>query len=278
MLKEIEIKIDGLIYRGFQWHIHENQQDLLCLHGWLDNANSFLDLAKNLNHNLIALDLPGQGLSDHLEDAAHYHMLDSIYWIEKIRRHFQWEKVNFLCHSLGGVLASIYAGCFPEHTKQVISIDSLGPISNPADKTQTQLRNSILSRIQIAEKGLRVHDSKQSCIQARCKSGHISYSAAELLIDRACKEIKGKWYWNHDYRLSIPSALRMSNEQCVDIFQNIECPFHLIKAKNGFELVDWAIKSRAKYIKNFHLHQVEGGHHVHMENAPLIANIICKII
>ena len=48
---------------------------ILALHGWLDNALSFASLAPLLtDYHMIALDLSGQGLSDHRSPDATYHI------------------------------------------------------------------------------------------------------------------------------------------------------------------------------------------------------------
>ena len=46
---------------------------VLALHGWLDNAASFIPLAGQLPHlDLVMLDLPGHGRSAHLGPGAEY--------------------------------------------------------------------------------------------------------------------------------------------------------------------------------------------------------------
>src|SRR3546814_5071589 len=56
---------------------NDTSPPLLALHGWLDNAGSFPRLAPLLatEYQVIALDLPGHGHSDHLAAGARYHYL-----------------------------------------------------------------------------------------------------------------------------------------------------------------------------------------------------------
>ena len=75
----VEFSLPALSLAG--WQQGPTQQKVtLCLHGWLDNADSFLPLSACLNElNLVAIDLPGHGLSQHRSLDAHYHFLDWIY-------------------------------------------------------------------------------------------------------------------------------------------------------------------------------------------------------
>lgn len=56
-------------------------QPILCVHGWLDNANSFKPLATALDldkYRLISMDLPGHGLSEHFPSGVNYSVADSL--------------------------------------------------------------------------------------------------------------------------------------------------------------------------------------------------------
>ena len=55
---------------------------LLCLHGWLDNAASFLPLAPHLaGFDWVALDLPGHGASSHRAPGYDYAFAD---WLHDV--------------------------------------------------------------------------------------------------------------------------------------------------------------------------------------------------
>src|SRR3546814_4039743 len=48
------------------------------LHGWLDNANSFIPLAERLPNPLLALDFSGHGHSDHAPAELATHLIDHV--------------------------------------------------------------------------------------------------------------------------------------------------------------------------------------------------------
>ena len=77
----VSYQLRQLILRGWQSGPADGPL-CLCLHGWLDNANSFLPLAEKLPQlQLVAIDLPGHGQSDHRSPDAHYHFLD---WVDDV--------------------------------------------------------------------------------------------------------------------------------------------------------------------------------------------------
>ena len=60
----------------------QSGQPVLCLHGWLDNAASFVPLATHLTEwPLLALEFPGHGHSSHRSGDAHYYFFD---WVQDL--------------------------------------------------------------------------------------------------------------------------------------------------------------------------------------------------
>ena len=60
----------GLRMRGLQWGNCTAKNKVLCVHGYMDNAMSFSTLAPLLLQgpnppHVVAVDLPGHGLSEH---------------------------------------------------------------------------------------------------------------------------------------------------------------------------------------------------------------------
>ncbi len=93
---------------------------MFAVHGWLDNAGTFDALVPLLPPDLriVCVDLPGHGLSDHYPPDVTYNFLDCLPAVERLARHFGWSRFSFLGHSLGGTMAVLYAGVYPEKVAQ----------------------------------------------------------------------------------------------------------------------------------------------------------------
>ncbi len=78
---------------------------ILCLHGYLDNSNSFKPLApficQNNEYYMIAIDLPGHGLSSKLPDGIPYTPKLFLTSVRRVVKHFDMKNFIFMCHSYG---------------------------------------------------------------------------------------------------------------------------------------------------------------------------------
>ena len=73
----VDTKTSGTL-TGLRWG-SASDLPVLALHGWLDNASSFAPLASHLSgFQLLALDLPGHGHSQHRPPGMRYHLLDYV--------------------------------------------------------------------------------------------------------------------------------------------------------------------------------------------------------
>ncbi|MFA7258958.1 MAG: alpha/beta hydrolase, partial [Aeromonas bestiarum] len=182
---------------------------LIALHGWLDNGASFLPLSPYLaDFHLICVDLPGHGHSDH--KTTPYVFVD---WLDDLYQLVQaagWPRFSLLGHSLGALIASAYAGVFPEQVERLIMLEGLGPLSQPDEEVPAQLRRAILNRSRTRERVSNGFASIEEAVMARCKVADIAPNAARLICERQLVERAGRWHWRSDPRLRDLSPLRMS--------------------------------------------------------------------
>uniref|UniRef100_A0A8C9HD83 AB hydrolase-1 domain-containing protein n=1 Tax=Piliocolobus tephrosceles TaxID=591936 RepID=A0A8C9HD83_9PRIM len=78
---------------------------VLCLHGWLDNANSFDRLIPLLPQDFyyVAMDFGGHGLSSHYSPGVPYYQQTFVSEIRRVVADLKWNRFSILGHSFGGI-------------------------------------------------------------------------------------------------------------------------------------------------------------------------------
>ncbi|WP_058533184.1 alpha/beta fold hydrolase [Legionella saoudiensis] len=275
-MQEITLTIPGFSIAAKVWGNSKNPP-ILALHGWLDNANSFAPLAPYLQNDfyLIAVDLPGHGLSSHLPPGCNYHFFDGIFIIIAIINALKLERVHLLGHSMGACMSSLMAGVAPERLHSLYLIEALGPFSSPAQTACSQLTDyaQFLNHTHRLPKG---YDQFESAALARSQKGYVSMDIARILCERGLIEKKGRFYWRHDRRLIAPTPLRMTEEQVLSCLQNISVKTHLLLSNEGFAFDVDIMENRIKAVKNMVVERLAGGHHIHMEKPELIGKLLIE--
>ena len=120
-----------LTVRGLRYHIREwgerGAPTLLMLHGWMDVSASFQFLVDALQKDwhVLAPDWRGYGLTEWPQDGYWFHDyigdLDAL--VEALSPD---EAVNLVGHSLGGNVASLYAGLRPDRVRKLVSLEGFG--------------------------------------------------------------------------------------------------------------------------------------------------------
>jgi len=132
-IEELSYQLDDLTLAALACG-DKNHQPVLCLHGYLDNAASFVPLMQQIsqenellsNRRIIALDWPGHGHSDHRSIGANYHFFDYVSDLLALFSHNNWQSIDIVAHSMGAMIASAFAAAFPEKVKSLTLIDSFG--------------------------------------------------------------------------------------------------------------------------------------------------------
>jgi pimeloyl-ACP methyl ester carboxylesterase len=250
---------------------------VIALHGWLDNALSFAPMLPHLKGlDLACLDFPGHGESPPRPDAARYHFDDYVFDVLAAADALGWDRFHLLGHSLGGAVASVLAAASPDRVESLSVIEGLGPLSAPPDRTAEGWRRAVQSS---QDRPRRVHAGREAAIDARTRNSDLPRAAAELLAERGLEAVDGGWQWRHDLRLTWPSTQRYTEPQVLDLLGHIECPVTCVLAEPRSRVVPGGlIERRAAAVPALILHEVQGGHHVHMQAPETVALYVTRHI
>lgn len=255
---------------------HAGQAEpVLALHGWLDNAASFEPLAPLLsNLDILALDLPGHGLSDHRPAGQHYHFVDFVADVIAAADAIGWERFSLLGHSMGAGIASLIAASFPERVERLVLIEGLGPWGDNPKDCADHLAEATRQLLDASESRRRHYPSLQPIIRARMQAGSLGEAAARRLVERNTDTDTDGVYWRTDPRLRYRSPIYITEEQVQGFLPRIQAPTLFIRDAERIVPTQYNWAQRETLIADLRVVKLPGGHHLHMENPEPVVEAI----
>ncbi len=253
---------------------------VLALHGWLDNAASFVPLAPFLaGLDLVAPDLPGHGRSVHLPAGADYSFAGAVHSVLEIAEALGWSRFSLLGHSMGAGIGSLVAAACPERIERFVAIEALGALAEAPERTVQRLREAVAATRALPAKRLRVFPDVASAVRARMHANALSEPVARLLVERGLlpngTSASSGHVWSSDPRLTLPTMLRTTEPQVRNLIAGIACPTRVIYADPAQPyLPDPLRRERAALLPDGDMRILPGGHHLHMEDPGAVAAAI----
>ena len=252
---------------------------IIALHGWLDNVASFDRLAALLTgYRVIAVDLPGHGLSGHRPLQGSYNIWDDLPDLGVLIDSLDLKQVILLGHSRGAVIATLLASVLGERVSHLLLLDAIYPPPAPANAVIDQLRRFVVGHAAPNRDGLRVFESIDEAIAARCTATGIDHRAAAPIVERNLESCPGGWRWRTDPRLRLASAVKLGEEQIAVTLAAITAPGLLILAldDSGRQRQETEL---LQHFRRLRVDSVDGEHHCHMlEQAEPIAQSLIAFL
>ncbi|MGE8169389.1 alpha/beta hydrolase [Pseudomonas putida] len=246
---------------------------VIALHGWLDNANSFVHLAPRLSGlRIVALDLAGHGYSAHRPAGAGYTLADYAHDVLRVAEQLGWQRFALLGHSLGAIISVQLAGALPERVSHLALIDGVVPPTGSETDAAERLGMALQAQLRLDGKRKSVYRSEEEGVQARMKGMvAVSHDAAQWLAQRGLMPVPGGYSWRSDSRLTLPSPMRLSQAQAMAFVHRVQCPTCLVVAAEGM------LARNTELLDQLPFEQVTlpGGHHLHLNDehgAALVAD------
>lgn len=275
--EEINLQLEKQNIQALRWR--NGTEPTLCLHGWLDNAASFSLLAPLLPLDCVAVDLPGHGLSSKLNAYKFHNTIDYVHDVAEILAKLEWKKFNIIAHSMGAVISLLFCGAFPEQINKLILLDNIGELDDDNDKNPKRLRDATIQSLTNSKRSP-VYQNIEQAIQARINSkvGSLDKTSAKLLVTRGTLKTEQGIIWRNDPKVAHTKPINLTFEQLKPFLQQITAKTLLIKPDNGYYLPIDELQRRATLFQDLTIVNIHGEHHVHMDNANLVAEHINKFL
>lgn len=253
---------------------------VLCLHGWLDNSESFRVLAPKLdNYYCVAIDHPGHGLSSHRPGLTDYSLLADVADIIAVVNQLSWSQFRLIGHSRGAMIAFLLAGIVGDKVTHSLMLDAFSPPVIPNGSAPLRFKRSVQALMRKARSNGLSYENLDQAVSARCQSAYaISPEAARYIVERNTHWVHGRLHWRTDAKLFAPSLTGLYSQDIEAYAQGIQAKLALVRASAGLDTtrapdVFAAMESMVDHLQ-VPVTTVPGGHFCHMEaSAADVANI-----
>ncbi|MBD3647596.1 MAG: alpha/beta hydrolase [Pseudomonadales bacterium] len=258
--------------------------DLLLIHGVHDHCHSWDWVSQQLctDYHVVVPDLRGHGDSQWAKGSSYNH-LDYVYDIAQLVHQENLDPVNIVAHSMGGTLACLFAGIYPEKVASLISVEGVGGIPNwyrGEGHPGQRIRGWIDNMRNLAGRTPRKYESLSDAFQRMQRSNpHLSEDRARhLTIHGSNRNEDGTYTWKFDNYTYARSPFGMPWEDMVQLWEAIDCPTLLLNAKQGFGHRTGQ-NDTLKHFRHGELVDIDGaGHWVHHDQFDEFMRIVGQFL
>jgi pimeloyl-ACP methyl ester carboxylesterase len=258
------------------------------VHGWMDVAASFqfvIDALKD-DHWVIAPDWRGFGLTD-TPKTDNFFFPDYLADLDQLLDHYVGERqVNLLGHSMGGHIATMYAGIRPTRIRRLINLEGFGlPATEPRQAPARYARwMDELKQLHRGELNLTPYPHAAGVARRLMKTNpRLPQDKADWLAQHwARADANGQWHIQGQAAHKVGGAHLYRLDEALELFKNISAPVLSVEAsddslaqwwKNSYTLAQF--HERLQVIPQVRIARVEdAGHMLHHDQPASVARLI----
>lgn len=219
---------------------NESAPAMLLVHGIHDHCRTWDDLAAEFvaDYHVVAPDLRGHGDSEWLRGSS-YQYLDYIYDLHQLVQHSDLGPVTLVGHSMGGAIAALFAGVYPELVERLIIIEGIGlwsamqPPVPVAEKVRDWVEGTRALSARLPRRYATLSEAYQRMQQA---NPQLSESQAlHLTVHGSNRNEDGTYSWKYDNYTHNFSSAGLSSEEVIALWRRIEAPVLIMNAEHGLE-------------------------------------------
>ncbi|HTB71654.1 MAG TPA: alpha/beta hydrolase [Polyangiaceae bacterium] len=147
MPDSLKLMANGLEHHVLEWlpEAPSAEATVVLLHGYMDAAATWETVAPSLTaagFRVLAPDLRGYGDGARVPPGGYYHFTDYVFDLADLVDQLvpQGTPLLLVGHSMGGTIANMYAGSFPERLTRLVLLEGAGPPDNAHEVAPDRMR------------------------------------------------------------------------------------------------------------------------------------------
>lgn len=268
---EIQIKVPWGTLGGLTTN-RNSARKILALHGWQDNAATFLPLLEKMKieAEIVCLDLPGHGRSDSRPLGTAIHFTDFAADVQDVLDQLKWDRCHIIGHSWGACIAALYASLRPDVVTGLVLLDAIGPWPSDDENAYDRIQwwfNSPKRNPTRPKSTVEI----ESQVQKKIEATPLREEIARLIVERNTILTEDGLKSTLDSRLKVPFPYRLSMPAVQSYLRKIVCPTLCFRATPGIKAPDSIWKNYSDCIPDLALIATASGHYPHVDNVDEVA-------
>ncbi len=223
--------------RGIDYAVHEwgepGQRALVCLHGWGDSGASFQFLADELGDawRVVAPDWRGFGHS--AWNAGGYWFPDYVADLDALLGVYSpGEAARVLGHSMGGNVAGLYAGTFPERIAAFVNVEGFGLRNSDPARAPERYR-AWIERAKREDAFSTYRDFDALAERVMKRSPRMDTARARFIAEAWAESRAGRVVLRADPRHRLPNPVLYRRAEAEACWRNVTAPVLMIGGEDS---------------------------------------------
>jgi len=274
-LKVRSVQAGGLNHRVLEWGQRSaDTPTLLFVHGFLDCGASFAPLVAQFGgrYHCVAPYLRGHGGTEWVGKGGYYHFFDYVRDLRDLVDQLAGPRLVLVGHSMGGGVATLFAGSWPEAVEKLVLLEGLGPAEEAYDEGPDRIRRWLRELRNIEDRPARTFENLEQ-VGDRLNRLWPSLAPAQTLELAAwmTKEAPGggfRWSYDPMHRTRTPMVFRPS--RWAPFLRAIECPTLTVSGGESWARWPDLDTRRENLVNRTHCHIEKGSHMLHLDSTDLV--------
>lgn len=253
---------------------------LVLLHGFMDHAHAWDFVAERLRDRYFVVCLDFRGFGDSgWAPGGQYFFADYQLDVAALWREFKLDAAPVVGHSMGGNVASQWAGLYPKKVSKLVLVEGFGPpardIEEAPARTAQWVEGLLKRPLEHPRAMLSLEEAAARLLE---NNPRLPDERADYLARYATKPVAGGFVWKFDPAHRLPSPHPYREDEFAVYWRRIEAPVLALHGADGPLGVE-AVMPRYKNIRNLTTAVIEdAAHGIHIEQPERLADTIVRFL